>query len=72
VTARGLIDPRVIVGLEGLGQLKDPVTSKMESMTFWLVAWFLNNEWCYCVASLALTVMNKLLDTKYRKEISIY
>jgi hypothetical protein len=35
----GCVDPSVIVWLEGLGQLKNPVTSLgIKPMTFWLVA----------------------------------
>jgi hypothetical protein len=34
-----LVDPRAVVLLEGLGQLKNPVTSSgIELTTFWLVA----------------------------------
>jgi hypothetical protein len=36
---RGWVNPRVIVRLEGLGQLKNPITSSgIELVTFWLVA----------------------------------
>jgi hypothetical protein len=38
ISVRGWDDPRTIVWLEGLGQLKNPVTSSgIESMTFWLI-----------------------------------
>jgi hypothetical protein len=39
ISVIGWVDPRVIVRLEGLGQLKNPITSLgMKSVTFWLVA----------------------------------
>jgi hypothetical protein len=39
VSVTGCVDPRTIVRLEGLGQLKNPMTlSKIESETFRLVA----------------------------------
>jgi hypothetical protein len=39
ISVRGRIDPRVIVLLEGLGQIKSPVTSSgIEPVIFWLVA----------------------------------
>jgi hypothetical protein len=39
ISVRGSVDPRTIVRLEGLGQLKNPVTSSgMEPATFRLVA----------------------------------
>jgi hypothetical protein len=39
IPVRGCIDPRVIVRLEGLGQLKNPMTSSgIEPATFRLVA----------------------------------
>jgi hypothetical protein len=35
----GCVDPRAIVRLEGLGQLKNPMTSLgIEPVTFWLLA----------------------------------
>jgi hypothetical protein len=43
ISVRGWVDRRTIVRLEGLGQLKDPITSSgLEPATFRLVAWFLN------------------------------
>jgi hypothetical protein len=42
VFVKGLVDPRAIVRLEGLGQLKNPVTSGLELATFWLVTQCLN------------------------------
>jgi hypothetical protein len=39
ISVRGLVDPRAIVRLEELGQLKNPMTSSgLEPSTFWLVA----------------------------------
>jgi hypothetical protein len=39
ISVRGRVDPRATVRLEGLGQLKNPMTSSgMEPATFWLVA----------------------------------
>jgi hypothetical protein len=39
ISVRGLANTRAVVRLEGLGQLKNPVTSsEIESATFWLVA----------------------------------
>jgi hypothetical protein len=39
IYVKGLVDPRAIVQLEGLGQLKNPKTSSgTESVTFQLVA----------------------------------
>jgi hypothetical protein len=41
ISVRGWVDPRVIIRLEGLRQLKNPtVSSGIESATFWLVALF--------------------------------
>jgi hypothetical protein len=37
-SVRGSVDPRVIVWLEGLGQLKNSMTSRIEPMIFQLVA----------------------------------
>jgi hypothetical protein len=39
ISVRGWVDPRAIVRLEGLGQLKNPMTSsEIEPATFWLIA----------------------------------
>jgi hypothetical protein len=39
ISVRGLVDPRATVWLEGLSQLKNPMTSSgIEPATFWLVA----------------------------------
>jgi hypothetical protein len=37
ISVRGRIDPKAIGRLEGLGQLKNPMTSGIESATFRLV-----------------------------------
>jgi hypothetical protein len=37
ISVRGLVDPRAIVWLEGLGQLKNPKTSGIKPTTFRLV-----------------------------------
>jgi hypothetical protein len=43
ISLRGLVDPRAIVRLEGLGQLKKKSTSSgLETATFRLVAQYLN------------------------------
>jgi hypothetical protein len=39
IYVRGLVDPRAIAQLEGLGQLKNPITSGSEPTTFQLVAY---------------------------------
>jgi hypothetical protein len=63
ISVSGWVDPRAIVRLEGLGQLKNPMTWSVESTTFRLVAYCLNqlryhvpltlsNKWlskCKCV-----------------------
>jgi hypothetical protein len=39
ISVRGCVDPRVIVQLEGLGQMKNPVTLLgIKLVAFWLVA----------------------------------
>jgi hypothetical protein len=39
ISDRGCVEPRAIVQLEGLGKLKNPMTSLgLEPVTFWLVA----------------------------------
>jgi hypothetical protein len=44
IAVRGLVDPRAIVWLEGLGQMKNPMTSSgTEPVTLRLVAWCLNH-----------------------------
>jgi hypothetical protein len=52
ISVRGWVDPRAIVWLEGLGQLKNPMTSsKIEPATFQLVAQWIN-KLCYHVPCL--------------------
>jgi hypothetical protein len=44
ISVRRWVNPRGKVQLEGLGQLRNPVTSLgFEPMTFWFVAWCLNH-----------------------------
>jgi hypothetical protein len=38
ISVRGSVDPRAIVQLEGLGKLKNPMTSGFKPATFWFVA----------------------------------
>jgi hypothetical protein len=38
VSVKGGVDRRVIVRLQGLGQMKNPITSRIETATFQLVA----------------------------------
>jgi hypothetical protein len=42
ISLRGWVDPGTIVRLEGLGKLKNPVTSGIEPSTLRLVTWCLN------------------------------
>jgi hypothetical protein len=43
ISVRSWVDPRTIVRMEGLGQLKNPMTSSgIQPMTFRLVAWCIN------------------------------
>jgi hypothetical protein len=42
ISVRGWVDPRAIVRLEGLGQLKYSISSGLECVTFLLVAWCRN------------------------------
>jgi hypothetical protein len=42
ISARGWVDPRATVRLEGLGQFKNPITSGFEPATIQLAAWSLN------------------------------
>jgi hypothetical protein len=52
IFVRGYINPRVIVWLEGLGQLKNPMTSSgIETATFRIVA--------YCLNQLRYRIRNK-------------
>jgi hypothetical protein len=39
ISVKGTVDPRAIVGLEGLDQLKNPITSSgIKPLTFWFVS----------------------------------
>jgi hypothetical protein len=38
ISVRGRVDPRAIVGLEGLDKLKKSTSSGFDPATFWLVA----------------------------------
>jgi hypothetical protein len=40
ISLRGRVDPRTTLRLEGLDQLKNPLTSGIEVATFRLVAWY--------------------------------
>jgi hypothetical protein len=58
ISVRGCVDPRAIVRLKALGQLKNPITlSEIEPATFRLVA---HSSYVYC------TVLKCFWDTKYR------
>jgi hypothetical protein len=47
ISVRGGINPRDIVQLKGLGQLKNPMTSLgIEPATFWLVAYATEDHLC--------------------------
>jgi hypothetical protein len=60
ISLRGLVDPMVIVRLEGLGQLKNPMTSsEIEHTTFRLPAQSLN-QLRYRVPPSAPTIMSCL------------
>jgi hypothetical protein len=48
ISVRGWVDPRVIVRVEGLGQLKNSMASSgIESATFRLVAYYLNKLYLF-------------------------
>jgi hypothetical protein len=38
ISVRSWVDPKAMVRLDGLDQLKNPMTSRIKSMTLWLVA----------------------------------
>jgi hypothetical protein len=60
ISVRGWVDPRAIVWLEGLGQLKNPLTSSgIEPATFQLVAWC-HNQLRYCVPPRSMYYASKL------------
>jgi hypothetical protein len=66
ISARGCGDPRAIVLLKGLGQLKNPmISSGIEPMTSLLVAQCLN-QLCYCVP------LHKIGPSSYFKKSSQY
>jgi hypothetical protein len=59
ISVTGWVDPRAIVQLQGLGLLKNPVTSSgYEPTTFWLTAQCLN-QLCYRVPSKYVYNINK-------------
>jgi hypothetical protein len=61
ISVRGSVDPRAIVRLEGLGQLRNPVTSSgMKPATFRSIAERLN-QLRYHVP-LTVTIHNKILS----------
>jgi hypothetical protein len=66
ISVRGWVDPKAIVQLEGLGQLKNPMTSLgIKPATFKLVAWCLN-QLCYHVSR------NRLLSQQNLCGLSFY
>jgi hypothetical protein len=61
ISVRGLVNPKNTVQLEGLSQLKYPMTSSgTEPMTFRLVVWYLN-QLHYCVPPEHLLNKSKFL-----------